>query len=170
MAKKRGFTLMEVLISIGIIGILAAILMRVLSGVAPDLDKANFLRAYVSTRAVVADMINDSSIYEQEPNENGDYKGFADTSAPKYGIYYREDGSISGDDKFPIIFRDKLGLDGSYSARDGVYYNIDGFEITITTKAGKTLGVFTVGTQGEVSCESDLEYCEGDITNLKRKM
>lgn len=169
MLKKQGFTLMEILLCVGIIGILAAILMRVLSGVMPDIDKASFVRAYLTTRTVVSDMINDSSIYSQEPDANGEYAGFSDTDAPKYGKYY---GTIySGANKFPLIFKDKVGLDGSgFSNRDGVYYSVGtDFTITIKNKDGDALGTFTVGSEGSVSCSSSLGYCD-DITNFRRKM
>ena len=173
--RKNGFTLIEILISLGIIGVIAAIFMRLMTNAVPDLDKASFLRAYLTTKAVVSDMINDSSLYPDEygrKDENGnDMYGFANTLAPAYGEYK---DIASGSSKFPTIFASKLGIsNGGYSNRDGVYYSISDSgntkTITVTSKENVTLGRFTVDLEGGVTCASSQGYCN-DITNLKKKM
>lgn len=180
--RKNGFTLIEILISLGIIGVIAAIFMRLMTNAVPDLDKASFLRAYLTTKAVVSDMINDPSLYPDEygrkDENNNDMYGFANTLAPTYGEYGPNRGysaaQLSGSNKFKTIFADKLGIaNGGYSNRDGVYYSISDSgntkTITVTSKENVTLGRFTVDLEGGVTCASNLGYCN-DITNLKKKM
>ena len=173
--KKRAFTLMEILLALGIIGIIAMIMARVISGVMPDREKAAFLRAYLTTKTIVATMINDTSIYPAERDIDGyaqhpgDGTGFANTSQPTYGLY--ASSTYSGSNKFKNIFLDMLGD----TTRDGVTYEVTGQTIKITSntkdESGNlpVLGTFVVDNDGGVSCSSSRSgYCD-DMTDLKKK-
>lgn len=179
--RKNGFTLMEILLALGIVGVLAAVLMKVLTGVAPDVGKAKFLKAYSTTRLVVADMINDTTLYP-DMDENSDKFGFANTDMPAIGLY--KDPLYSGKEKFINIFADKLNAKPTngqfFSPRDGLYYVVtsEGNPATYTIKyctksncAGKDNVHFAsakVSNDGDVTCEnSDVKkYCETEDNPL----
>lgn len=64
--KKRAsaFTLAETLLTIMIIGILVALMLRAINRVNPDKDKVLFLKAYHATEAAIGYIINDSTKYD----------------------------------------------------------------------------------------------------------
>lgn len=61
--NKKGFSLPEVLIAIGIIGILAIILIPQMSKTNPSKNKVIFRKAYNTLAQIVANMINDDVAY-----------------------------------------------------------------------------------------------------------
>ena len=61
--KKKGYTLAEVLITIGIIGIISAIIMPAIGNAKPDKTKMMYLKVYDSLTTTVMNFVNDSSIY-----------------------------------------------------------------------------------------------------------
>ncbi len=176
--KKKAFTLMEILLTICIIGIIGTILAKVIGGVMPDIYKAQFLKAYNASKMIVHDMINDSSLYPDEDTSSPLY-GFGNKEAPPRGIY--ANGPYSGENKFPLIFADKLGVSANnvsggtfYSTRDNLEYEITGsgaYTITFyaTIKDERTaLGGLNVTQDGKVSCFSARDYCGDKMTDLKR--
>ena len=177
--KKYGFTLMEILLTIGIIGIIGTLLVKVISGVAPDINKAKFLRAYTTSQKIIGDMINDTILYPDDDTTSESY-GFGNTAAPTRGLYASE--TYSGAAKFPLIFADQLGVSSSdvtsgdegysfYSTRDNLEYRINGnsinFYATIDGEA-TDIGGLTFTNDGKITCTSSRGYCS-DMTNLKRK-
>ncbi len=178
--KRRAFTLMEILLTIGIVGIVGTLLARVISGVMPDVNKAKFLRAYTASRTIVRDMVNDSMLYPDEDDTLPTY-GFANTAAPVGGPY--ASSTYSGPDKFPLIFADKLGISASnvsehefYSVRDNITYKISGdgpYTINYYAKNPKTnteinLGGLEVANDGGTKCLiGDVDYCT-NMTDLRR--
>lgn len=84
--NKRAFTLAEVLVSLALLGVLAAILIPVISRAKPNPNKVMFKKAYSTLENVVAKMINDDTIYpdttygfsiETDPTERaGSYNKF----------------------------------------------------------------------------------------------
>ncbi len=182
--KRKAFTLMEILLTIGIVGIIGTLLARVISGIMPDINKAKFLRAYTASRTIVRDMINDSSLYPDEDTTSVSY-GFSNTDAPTKGIY--ASSTFSGSNKFPLIFADKLGISASdvktsgstatfYSIRDNIEYSISGTTPPYTIKYSTTksnnettdLGGITVSNDGEINCiAGTVDYCT-DMTDLRR--
>ncbi len=177
--KKYGFTLMEILLTIGIIGIIGTLLVKVISGVMPDANKAKFLRAYTTSQKIIGEMINDTNLYPDDNTTSPTY-GFANTTAPLRGLYASD--TYSGAAKFPLIFADQLGISSSdvtqgddgysfYSTRDNVEYHINGNSISFyTTIDGENtdIGGLTFTNDGKITCTSSRGYCT-DITDLRRK-
>lgn len=181
--RKNGFTLMEILLALGIVGVLSAVLMKVLTGVAPDVGKAKFLKAYATTRLVVSEMINDTTMYPDMDEESEMY-GFANTDMPAIGLY--KDSIYSGENKFINIFADKLNATPEngqfFSPRDGIIYKITaktfsdsgpnpicspgngkGYQIDYYVNEGELqLGRAAVCRDGDVVCqniEGGKQYC-----------
>lgn len=71
--KKAAFTLAETLITLTIIGIVMALMIRSISRVNPDRDKILFLKSYHSVETAVGNIINDGTKYDQNTDENADF-------------------------------------------------------------------------------------------------
>ena len=61
---KKAFTLAETLLTIMIIGILVALMLRAINRVNPDKDKVLFIKAYHATEAAIGNIINDQTKYD----------------------------------------------------------------------------------------------------------
>ena len=70
MRNKNGFTLSEVMVTMAILGVLAAVIVSSISAMKPNVEKLMFKKAYRIAEAVVADMISDTSLYL--PNDEGE--------------------------------------------------------------------------------------------------
>lgn len=98
---KKGFTLAEELLVIGLLGVLSAILIPVINNVQPGENRALFRKAYANVEEIVNDMITDESIYPSDLMTTvGTYKypsGFAYMADPtglsasvnKFCFYFR---------------------------------------------------------------------------------
>jgi len=63
MKFKKGFTITEVLIAVGIIGIISALMVTTFNNVKPDKDKVMYLKAYDALTEAVEKMVNSPGIY-----------------------------------------------------------------------------------------------------------
>ena len=74
--NKKGFTLAEVLISVGIVGVCAAILSPAIVNIMPDKNKTRVLQYYSEISNATVELLNDDSIYyrklEFEKGEDGE--------------------------------------------------------------------------------------------------
>ena len=61
--KKRGFTLAELLIVLGITGVVAALILPAINGLMPDKTKVMYLRVYDELSKNIKQLASDSSIY-----------------------------------------------------------------------------------------------------------
>ena len=71
--KKKGFTLSEVLVTLGIVGVIAALTVPSLMNLRPDDVKMKFIKAYGTLTSIVSDVFGDTSYYYVPAyNANGD--------------------------------------------------------------------------------------------------
>ena len=68
--KKQGFTLAEVLITLGIIGIITALIMPAINHLKPDENKVIYLKVYDTLADTIKDLATNSRIYPACENEN----------------------------------------------------------------------------------------------------
>ena len=61
--NKKAFTLTELIIALGVIGVLATILMPVITNMIPDQNAIMAKRAYYAVQTIVSDIINDGDCY-----------------------------------------------------------------------------------------------------------
>ena len=190
--RKKGFTLVEILIALLIIGVLVAVMIANMAKLKPDKRKALFIKAYTVTEQATANMVNDSEMYPTIFDEDGDVVsyGLSSTSEP-VGILLQTDNVPSGADKFVHYFSREVG--GSYSnnkveTSDGVIFDIErentnaktidalAFTITISmiekknnAEVKQALGVINVRNGGAVECGDTActTYME-DRYNLRR--
>lgn len=72
-AIKFAFTMAETLITMTIIGVLMALMLRAINRVNPDKDKILFLKSYHAVETVVGNVINDATKYDQNTDSNSDF-------------------------------------------------------------------------------------------------
>lgn len=60
---KKGFTLAELLITLGIVGVIAAVTVPTVAKLKPDNAKAKFLKSYAVLTDVTAELVNDESLF-----------------------------------------------------------------------------------------------------------
>jgi len=109
MKNKKGFTLSEVMVTMGILGILAAIIIPAVTKLTPDNNKVMFKKAYYTAEKAVSDLINDDSLYPSSSIANttdttpivGVQQGFFNTVATGMGL-------PASNDKFCYFFSQRL--------------------------------------------------------------
>ena len=148
MRRKKGFTLVEILIALALIGILVAVVSPNLARIRPDQKKALFIKAYTTTESAAASMINDTEMYPTEYDEEGNLKRFGLCSTdPPIGILAQTD-SASGSDKFAHYFARTIGAansGGIVEASNGIKYDIS-FQGSGQTGLDAIAAVITVKT------------------------
>ena len=190
--KKHGFTLAEVLITLGIIAIGAATIAPLYMESKPDKYKIKVLRCYNTLSEASDRLLSNPYIYSKERLDS------FGAPAPISGF----STSYTGDCKFPLLVKDLLKLetvtncaDGSYTGRtkDGTEWgftkkdDIYEYDVTITfpQRSGTSCGpynasscrnpnvyMFTVDNIGEVSPHEDDALTKAyirNMTNIHRK-
>lgn len=144
--KFKGFTLAEVLITLTVIGVLAAILTPVLQKAVPDPNKALFRKAYNTVVTAVSDLINDEESYPSNilgnatnPTMNNVSVGFnnlniAGTLVPA-SVTTTDGATVYSPNKFCYLFSQEINTvgnevcptlysNGTFSTRNGMSWTI----------------------------------------------
>ena len=138
---KKGFTLIEILIAMALVGIIVAVLTPNIAKVMPNKKKALFIKAFTRTEMAVSNMINDPEMYPAK------YNITAEVGQDPYTVFgLCSDGDVEGllkidNDfrqqnleskyKFHYYFAQELGSnyvstdDGLIKTNDGLIYKID---------------------------------------------
>ncbi len=146
----KAFTLSELLVALGVIGILCAILLPVIVNLLPNQNTMMAKRAYYMVQSVVSDLINDESCYPDKSNSaSGKRYGFDDGFAYSNCVNWDAAADISTEanagKKFVTLYTDKvdvsstnIGTDGkgSFTTKDGMSWSFDG--TGFASKASKT--------------------------------
>ncbi len=99
---KQGFSLGEMVITIGIVGFLAMVFAPMLKGIMPNQEQLMFKKAYSVTERIVYELINDEDYYpDVEGSTTKQYFGNTEE------ITYRGE-DFSGNTKFCNLFARKL--------------------------------------------------------------
>ena len=96
--KKRGYTLAEALIAMGLVGVIAAIMLPMVNKMRPDATKAMFIKAYDSVVEATRAISSDTSIFAPSNDNNDIYLTcpLMNTDAITANMYYM---SYSGGNK-----------------------------------------------------------------------
>lgn len=112
--KKNGFTLSELLITLTIIGIAAAISAPALTRLMPQKDKMQVIKYYHMVDNATDELLNTEGVYVLERNGDGviTCEGFACTKQPSVFPYNNnaDADKYSGNLKLPNLLADKLSL------------------------------------------------------------
>lgn len=98
---KKGFTLSEMTIVIGILGVVAIMCLNVLKNVLPNQEQILFKKAYYITERVVSELVNDDELYPEVDASSVPYFGNVES------INY-QGATYEGDSKFCELFAMKL--------------------------------------------------------------
>ena len=162
---NKAFTLSELLIALGVIGILCAILLPVIFNLMPNQNTMMAKRAYYIVQSVVADIINDEACYPDKSSATTTDKrlgfddGYGYSNCTLWGggahtetIETEGDASL----KFATLFVDKLDINssslvsggGTFSTKDGMNWKLsdNAFQSKATSTAPATLVVDVNGT------------------------
>ena len=128
--KKRAFSLMEILISLGIIGIITALVLPNVMGNKPSDVKMKYIKTYNTITTLTEEIINNSNLYYQNVREDDgsticdgtlactDISRVNASLRTKYNL--PAIGTDSTNNKFPLIFASHLDLNGGITQNGNV--------------------------------------------------
>ena len=61
--RKQGYTLAEILVAVGIVGVIAALMLPIFNKVQPDQEKAVYLKTYRALNSAITAIAADKEIY-----------------------------------------------------------------------------------------------------------
>lgn len=160
---NNAFTLTELLVALGVIGILCAILLPIIFNLLPNQNTLMAKRAYYIVQTVVADLINDEACYPDKTSasDQGERRvGFDDEYGYSNCILYggnEETGTITSggnaNKKFFKLFTDKLdtveinNTNYTFKTKDGMNWAMTNMGFNNTNNKNALL-VLTVDVNG----------------------
>jgi prepilin-type N-terminal cleavage/methylation domain-containing protein len=168
--NKQAFTLTELLIALGVIGILCVILLPIIFNLMPNQNTIMAKRAYYAVQTIVSDMINDDACYPDKTSSVNNAKvGFDDAAGSancsQWDEDHLDDTSMSkAAEKFQAIFTDKMGVSDSpskFSTSDGIYWVITDAGFSSSSKTGGSISILV-----DVNGASSGPNCGGNSTSV----
>lgn len=130
--KKKAFTLAEILIAFGAIGIIAAVTAPMLGSLLPDENKVKVLKYHKVISEINNELYNDKSLYIDNM-DGAECIGYNCTTKPTNPKYI--DQNIEGYQKFGALFVDKMDSVVSEDIGNPTYFNLaDGSTWAISWK------------------------------------
>ena len=159
--KKQGFTLAELLITLGVIGVAAALLVPNLGKVLPDRNKITVLNTAKVINEITTNLMNNDGLYY---NINR-CVGLACNATPKTAPY--NDNKYSGDSKYSRLLISNLNVDGDvneeanasafkFKTTDGVFWTVTPTAIT----GGATIMIDVNGESKGKNCSFNTSSCK----------
>lgn len=180
--NKKGFTLQELLITMLMIGVVAAVTAPAITGLFPDENKMKYMKAYNTLTNITGEIINDLSLYwdvYDDTTSELEESGFYSSAKPQVPPYNNDDHCQSAS-KYPAIFSKFVNIQGevSYSnnaalgstveftTNDGVLWNFDVAEVNGEYPGGLgyqttlTINVNPKDEREEHNCVFDNSACK----------
>ena len=170
---NKAFTLTELLVALGVIGILCAILLPVIFNLLPNQNVVMAKRAFYAAQTVVADLINSEACYPDKTSSvSGKRIGFDDGYGyPNCSLWGGDSntGTIetegSSATKFKTLFEDKLGVlptnntaTDSFTTSDGMEWAFRSPAFSHTGNGGSILLTVDVNGSDKPNCGSGVSY------------
>lgn len=185
---NNAFTLTELLVALGVIGVLCAILLPVIFNLLPNRNTLMAKRAYYTVQTIIADMINDEACYpdltsvKDSDKRVGFDDGFGYANCAKWGGSDHTEAinsELSADDKFVVLFKDKLDLKEitpgyTFSTKDGIDWQVHnaGFRDSKNNKNAITLITVDVNGKDKPNCSPSSHSAvlpdAGDCSNINK--
>ncbi len=159
--KKLAFTLTELIVALGVIGILCAVLLPVIQNLLPNQNVIMAKRAYYVAQETVSDLINDDNCYPDKTLLSADARvGFDDGEG--YINCYAYPAGSSSSSKFMSLFASRLDKSsdlsgGEFTTKDGINWKFT--SVDFKTNDATSYATLVVDVNGE-----DKPNC-GDVTN-----
>lgn len=153
---KLGFTLSELMVALGVLGVIVAIVTPAIMSNRPNKNKMLIKKSFFTVEQIVSSLINDETLYPDNTDKCNSsdnstcYWGFDDTSDVKF-----EGETYGGDTKFMKLFQSKLNISkcindttcATFYTNDGTYWNFNDAKGSKHWKAGASkVGTFPSGT------------------------
>lgn len=156
--KKKAFTLSELLIALGVIGILTAILMPIVFSLTPDQNALMAKRAFYTTETVISDLLNDPTCYPKILSRAGLDDGLGYYKCKKWGGDENKTALTNENnaDKLVTLFADRLDIKGSittegntksFKTKDGMKWTFSHFNFA--NNDPKSYVLLTVDVNGD---------------------
>ncbi len=148
---KKGFTLQELLISLAIVGVVAAITVPGIIGMMPDKKKAMYMKCYSTLTSLTNEILDDPTLYSIKYDDDGEPEEDAILKYTDEPIEYQPclgAWSCTGNSKFPAIFATKV----NYISRE-----IDGNTARIRTSDGVLWTFVSAADLSRTAINIDLE-------------
>ena len=171
---KKGFTLIEILVSMALVGVLVMVLTPNIAKLMPNKEKAMFIKAYTRTEMAVANMINDPEMYPtkfditETKNGNLAYSQFglcsdADvTGVLKANNDFKAKFPTDSSKKFPFYFAQELGTNfdgnnnGNIETNDGLVYQIKRTADKSDAQLDAVAATITIAFQSDIEPNGDI--------------
>lgn len=151
MGRFKGFTLTELMIALGVIGIILAVVTPAIMKTSPNKNKMMIKKTFYTVEQIVSSLINDEKLYPDKTDkceDTTDYSdcrwGFDDTDKVQYdGNDYGSDTSTSDDakNKFAELFKAKLNISSVDASNSSLFYTTDGVQWNV----GGVVDAWTAG-------------------------
>ncbi len=140
-AVKKGFTLAELLIGLGIVGVLAALAGPAIMGFMPDKTKSSYIKTYNVLVNKVNDVVSDPELYWQTPT----CSALGCSNVPTE--YQNTAGALcNAERKLPTLLYNRLNTTNGikYTANETNFTTTDGTVWTFTTPDKTPKGLYHV--------------------------
>ncbi len=130
--KRFAFTLTELMVALGIIGILTAVLFPIILNLMPNQNTIMAKRVFYATQEIVSNLINDDACYPDMTmlDDSVARVGFDDGNGYISCKDYPPKSGSTSYDKFKTLFSGRLGAvadsDGKFTTKDGVFWKLSG--------------------------------------------
>ena len=120
--KKNAFTMAELLLAIGIIGIISAISVPVISGIIPDADKAKVIKYHNNLVKYTTDLLDNNGVYY----ETGNCVGLECENQPVTAPFNEQNDAqiYGGNAKYENLIKYMMGIDNNNELADGSSWTI----------------------------------------------
>lgn len=160
MKKLKGFTLTELMVAMGVIGILVAVVTPAIMKTRPNKNKMMIKKSFYTAEQIVSTLINDERLYPdmKEICDRGAVEGEDPTKVYcAFGFDYdnsvRYEGeTYAGNTKFADLFASRLNVK-TEDETNHIYYTTDGIKWDLS----QTVGAWTKGqdTPGKFGDQTD---------------
>lgn len=148
MKKLKGFTLTELMVAMGVIGILVAVVTPAIMKTRPNKNKMMIKKSFYTAEQIVSTLINDEGLYPdmKEICDRGVVEGEDPTKVYcAFGFDYdnsvRYEGeTYAGNTKFADLFASRLNVK-TEDETNHIYYTTDGIKWDLS----QTVGAWTKG-------------------------
>lgn len=157
MKKLKGFTLTELMVAMGVIGILVAVVTPAIMKTRPNKNKMMIKKSFYTAEQIVSTLINDERLYPdmKEICDRGVVEGEDPTKVYcAFGFDYDnsvkyEGETYAGNTKFTDLFASRLNVK-TEDETNHIYYTTDGIKWDLSDTVGAwTKGQDTPGKFGD---------------------